>query len=150
MTMKQFIYILLALILSTSCSTTQEKETLKATETSLEPQVSNYQLFETKNLWTFLRLDTRNGKITQVHFTLDSNGYRGEQVLSHLRRGEGRTLHLIPDPEHVHLHPTGQNQWSHLPGPMGTKRGRAVCHPHTKIDRPRSLERTYLSIPKSL
>ena len=48
--MKQFIYILLALILSTSCSTTQEKETLKATETSLEPQVSNYQLFETKNL----------------------------------------------------------------------------------------------------
>lgn len=82
MTMKQFIYILLALILSTSCSTTQERETPKATETSLEPQVSNYQLFETKNLWTFLRLDTRNGKITQVHFTLDSNGYRGEQVLS--------------------------------------------------------------------
>lgn len=80
--MKQFIYILLALILSTSCSTTQERETPKATETSLEPQVSNYQLFETKNLWTFLRLDTRNGKITQVHFTLDSNGYRGEQVLS--------------------------------------------------------------------
>ena len=80
--MKQFIYILLALILSTSCSTTQEKETPKATETSLEPQGSNYQLFETKNLWTFLRLDTRNGKITQVHFTLDSNGYRGEQVLS--------------------------------------------------------------------
>ena len=80
--MKQVIYILLALILSASCSTNQEKETSQTTEENLESQGSNYQLFETQNIWVLIKLDTRNGKMTQVHFTLDSDGYRGEQVLS--------------------------------------------------------------------
>ena len=40
-----------------------------------------YKLFPTENYWTFLKLDTRNGKIWQVHFTI-SDGYHGELVLN--------------------------------------------------------------------
>ena len=48
----------------------------------MEKQPSNYQLFETKNIWVLIKLDTRNGKMTQVHVALDSDSYRGELVLS--------------------------------------------------------------------
>lgn len=41
-----------------------------------------YQLFPTDNYWTFLKLDTRNGKIWQVHFTISNDGYEGEQILN--------------------------------------------------------------------
>ncbi|MFM7764421.1 MAG: hypothetical protein ACKO6I_02070 [Sphingomonadales bacterium] len=41
-----------------------------------------YKLFPTKNIWTFLKLDTRNGKIWQVHFTVTSDGERGELDLN--------------------------------------------------------------------
>ncbi len=37
-----------------------------------------YKLFPTKNFWTFIKLDTRNGKMWQVHFTLDEDGTSGE------------------------------------------------------------------------
>ncbi len=33
-----------------------------------------YRLFRTQNMWTFLELDTVNGRIWQVHYSLDDNG----------------------------------------------------------------------------
>lgn len=44
---------------------------------------SNYQLFPTDNFWTFLKLDTRNGKIWQVQFDVQGNN-RGETSLNSL------------------------------------------------------------------
>lgn len=41
-----------------------------------------YQLFPTENYWTFIKLDTRNGKMWQVHFTISEEGYEGELVLN--------------------------------------------------------------------
>lgn len=41
-----------------------------------------YQLFPTQNYWTFIKLDTRNGKMWQVHFTISKDGYEGEVVLN--------------------------------------------------------------------
>lgn len=32
------------------------------------PENTVYQLFPTKNFWTFIKLNTRNGKMWQVHF----------------------------------------------------------------------------------
>lgn len=43
-----------------------------------------YQLFPTKNYWTFLKLDTRNGKIWQVHFTVKDGEAQGELELNSL------------------------------------------------------------------
>lgn len=41
-----------------------------------------YKLFSTQNYWTFIKLDTRNGKMWQVHFTISNEGYEGELVLN--------------------------------------------------------------------
>lgn len=41
-----------------------------------------FQLFPTQNNWTFLKLDTRNGKIWQVHFTVDDDYASGEVILN--------------------------------------------------------------------
>lgn len=40
-----------------------------------------YKLFPTENIWTFLKLDTRNGKIWQVQYSINDN-YRGEVILN--------------------------------------------------------------------
>ena len=42
-----------------------------------------YQLFPTQNIWTFIKLDTRNGKMWQVHFSV-SDENKGELVLNSL------------------------------------------------------------------
>lgn len=41
-----------------------------------------YKLFPTKNMWTFLKLDTHTGKIWQVQFSVRGPDYRFETVLS--------------------------------------------------------------------
>ena len=43
-----------------------------------------YQLFPTKNYWTFIKLDTRNGKMWQVHFSVGDDSNTGELVLNSL------------------------------------------------------------------
>lgn len=37
-----------------------------------------YQMFPTQNIWTFIKLDTRNGKLWQVHFSINGESERGE------------------------------------------------------------------------
>lgn len=65
-----------------SISTIQEVENqIEKKVESQQLDVPIYKLFPTENYWTFLKLDTRNGKIWQVHFTI-SDGYEGELVLN--------------------------------------------------------------------
>jgi hypothetical protein len=45
---------------------------------------SVYQLFPTKNYWTFIKLDTRNGKMWQVHFSIENDTNTGELILNSL------------------------------------------------------------------
>ena len=45
---------------------------------------SVYQLFPTKNYWTFIKLDTRNGKMWQVHFSIENDTNTGELMLNSL------------------------------------------------------------------
>lgn len=40
-----------------------------------------YKMFPTENIWTFLKLDTRNGKIWQVQYSINES-YRGEIELN--------------------------------------------------------------------
>ncbi|WP_298425512.1 hypothetical protein [uncultured Kordia sp.] len=58
-----------------------EKQVKKQTEIQ-QLEVPIYQLFSTENYWTFIKLDTRNGKMWQVHFTISEDGYEGELVLN--------------------------------------------------------------------
>jgi len=41
-----------------------------------------YQLFPTQNFWTFIKLDTRNGKMWQVHFSISKDDIKGEFILN--------------------------------------------------------------------
>jgi len=81
-------FLTLALILgllsfaSYSQSKTQQDSTsIKQQEKVLQVEVPIYKLFPTENYWTFIKLDTRNGKMWQVHFTI-SDGYQGELILN--------------------------------------------------------------------
>jgi hypothetical protein len=41
-----------------------------------------YQLFPTKNMWTFLKLNTRTGQIWQVQYSTEGESYRFEIYLN--------------------------------------------------------------------
>lgn len=59
----------------------------KQSNTVQQKQVSEnaiYQLLPTKNYWTFIKLDTRNGKMWQVHFSVADDNNTGELVLNSL------------------------------------------------------------------
>ena len=60
-----------------STSITQQEQ-----DKVLQVEVPIYKLFPTENYWTFIKLDTRNGKMWQVHFTVSKDGYEGELILS--------------------------------------------------------------------
>ena len=82
MIMRNVLYSLLILMLAISSSCSQEQEKPRAAEEKVAQEASIYELFETRNVWTFIKLDTRNGKMTQVHYALDSESYQGEVELN--------------------------------------------------------------------
>ena len=45
-----------------------------------------YRLFSTKNMYTFIKLNTRNGKMWQVQWSTNGNEYRFENKLSDISR----------------------------------------------------------------
>jgi len=57
---------------------------INADQQKLNSESTIYQLFPTQNYWTFIKLDTRNGKMWQVHFTVKDEGEQGELVLNSL------------------------------------------------------------------
>lgn len=61
-----------------SISTVQEgeKQVKKMAEIQ-QLEVSIYKLFPTENIWTSIKLNTRNGKIWQVHYSISEDGYEG-------------------------------------------------------------------------
>lgn len=46
------------------------------------PSEDRYVLYPTKNIWTFLKLDTSNGKIWQVQYSVEGADYRFETSLN--------------------------------------------------------------------
>lgn len=67
--------------------------------------VNNYLLYPTTNMYTFLKLDTRNGKIWQVQYSMDDNEF--EVVLNPLE------LAIAGKPGQFALYPT-TNNWTFL------------------------------------
>lgn len=45
-----------------------------------------FRLFSTKNMYTFIKLDTRNGKMWQVQWSTKGSDYRYETILSDVSR----------------------------------------------------------------
>ncbi len=80
--MKQ-LYIMLLILLSfgfTDCSNDipPEKEKPKDEQSMFFP----FKLYPTENMWTFIKLDTRSGKMWQVQFSVKDDDYRFEIPLN--------------------------------------------------------------------
>lgn len=77
--MRKTIFLLF-LILSTMLISAKSETSYTVVQNSANPS-AKYVLYPTTNMWAFLKLDTSNGIITQVHYSLDSNS-RGEVMLN--------------------------------------------------------------------
>jgi hypothetical protein len=77
----KFITLFFTLFLIASSARSQEKQ---STTIQQKPILENsiYQLFSTPNVWTFIKLDTRNGKMWQVHFSINNDKFEGQLVLN--------------------------------------------------------------------
>ncbi|MFA6151547.1 MAG: hypothetical protein WC716_09515 [Chitinophagaceae bacterium] len=73
-----FVFLI---IVSFGQTQTQSTNTVKQKKVS---DNSIYQLFPSKNYWTFIKLDTRNGKMWQVHFSVEDDKNTGELILNSL------------------------------------------------------------------
>lgn len=100
--MKKLALFLLILFCAVSHSTAAETATVVAPTTNA---VNNFLLYPTNNMFTFLKLDTRNGKIWQVQYSMDENEF--EVVLN------SRELVAAGKPGQFALYPT-TNNWTFL------------------------------------
>lgn len=75
--MKSINYFAIALLF-VWCSCTQNQP--QPVKQELTENV-RFKMFPTENIWTFLKLDTRTGRIWQVQYSLDNNN-RGEVELN--------------------------------------------------------------------
>ena len=91
--MKKFILTTIALfvcgqsvlfaqeIKSDSLQTTLSEKDILSLVASNTRSEENYKLYPTENMWTFLKLDTRTGKIWQVQYSVNSDSY-GEVIVN--------------------------------------------------------------------
>ncbi|QOG01185.1 hypothetical protein [Flavobacterium sp. MDT1-60] len=82
MTRKFMLITLLILFVLPLQGQTPQNSTSATKQIEKQVEAPIYQLFPTENYWTFIKLDTRNGKMWQVHFTISEEGYEGELVLN--------------------------------------------------------------------
>ena len=75
---KNFILIFLLSLTTVNLYGQKEKDIIsrgQGVEKQLEVPI--YKLYPTKNTWASLKLDTRNGKIWQVNYSVSKDGYEG-------------------------------------------------------------------------
>lgn len=82
------------MFLLTSCKNENEEKMLEKIDRIESYVVRNslaepgYKIYPTQNMWNFLKLDTRTGKINIVQFSVEGDNKRFEYVLSDVSRAE--------------------------------------------------------------
>ncbi len=71
------LVLLLASIFSFAQTTSEVPTQIISTDSAV-----TYRLFSTRNMYTFIKLDTRNGKMWQVQWSNKGSEYRFESTLS--------------------------------------------------------------------
>lgn len=69
----------------TSCKDKDILEKINKIEQSMNSNLSKepiYKIYPTKNMWNFLKLDTRNGKVSIVQFSVEDDNKQFEYILS--------------------------------------------------------------------
>lgn len=82
--MKTF-FLTLTFALMTMLTFAQSTSDIPIQNISTDSEVT-YRLFSTRNMYTFIKLDTRNGKMWQVQWSIKGSDYRFETTLSDISR----------------------------------------------------------------
>lgn len=86
--MKRFYFTVFSLvILLVACNNSlpkaeQVKEQVSIFGAPATNTSKRYKLYPTDNMWTFVKLDTSNGKMWQVQYSVKGDEYRFESVLN--------------------------------------------------------------------
>ncbi len=104
--MKKFILVFISLCLAIAASAQSTSNI--TTDNTNDPQAT-FKLYPTQNMWTFLKLNTANGKIWQVQFSVKGGDYRYESVLNMMPYAVGEKA----VPGRFTLYPT-ENMWTFL------------------------------------
>lgn len=102
--------LLTALVLLITISSVAQSETESNIDTVFqnnENKDATYRLFPTKNMWTFIKLNTRNGQMSQVQYSMEDN--RQETVLNAIKLVEESNERS----NRFTLYPT-QNTWTFI------------------------------------
>lgn len=83
-----FLFSFVLFSIGISAQTYTNGSNTKNTVASPDSNV-NFRLFQTRNLWTFLKLDTRNGIITHVQFSVKEDGTTFQYPLNEVPLAEG-------------------------------------------------------------
>ena len=78
--MKKLLFILIAIIVSGQELVFAQE--IKANSLQMTLNEENYKLYPTENMWNFIKLDTRTGKLWQVQYSTQGTEYRFQSVLS--------------------------------------------------------------------
>lgn len=73
------LFLLSAVTFSYGQTTSEVPSQIVSTDSAV-----TYRLFSTRNMYTFIKLDTRNGKMWQVQWSNKGNEYRFESTLSYI------------------------------------------------------------------
>ena len=79
--MKKIKLLLIFVLISTTLFA-QDKSKKDNIQKKQSDATDIYELFPTQNIWTFIKLDTRNGKMWQVHFSVNAEDFEGQLVLN--------------------------------------------------------------------
>lgn len=84
---------------------------------------ASYRLFPTTNMWTFLKLNTEDGRIWQVQYAINNDENRFETYLNLIPLATGsqkkaRKIYIVSHAKYVDIHFTGYNKRVDLASPM--------------------------------
>ena len=100
---KKSLSLLILAILIISCNNKNDESQIKLLESissNIQQHNPIYEIYPTQNIWNFIKLDTRNGKMWIDQFSVDDDDKRVEVVLS----DESRVSN--DKPGRFKLHPT--------------------------------------------
>jgi hypothetical protein len=80
--MKSKIFTLIFVLITIMSFAQSQTRQINAGQQKQISESTIYQLFSTQNYWTFIKLDTRNGKMWQIHFSVKDDSEQGELVLN--------------------------------------------------------------------
>ena len=82
--MRKLLFVLFTMLLAIS-----EVKGQSQAGQAVRDSMQVYELYPTENMWTFIKLDTSSGQLWQVHFAINDDSSRKEEILSLTRLAIG-------------------------------------------------------------